>query len=221
MRVTSVNIGQPELLADPFARDGLDRPWRSAIRKRAVPGPVRLTQYGLVGDAVADRRDHGGKDQAILAYAVGHYARWQAELGALEGLGPGGFGENLTVEGTDEAEVRLGDVWAVGDCRLEVSLPRIPCENLAKRFAVRDMVKQVTVSGRIGWYMRVLKEGEVSQGDVIRVIERPHPEWTVAQAFRTLVQPRAPAELKRSLARCPALPDKWRERLNALVPEEA
>ncbi|MGH7586654.1 MAG: MOSC domain-containing protein [Gemmatimonadales bacterium] len=221
MRVTSLNLGQPELLPDPFARDGLDRPWRSAIRKRAVVGPVRVTELGLVGDAVADRRDHGGKDQAMLAYAESHYPRWQAELGALDGLGPGGFGENLTVQGTNEAEVRLGDVWAVGECRLEVSLPRIPCENLAKRFAVRDLVKQVTVSGRIGWYLRVLKEGEVAQGDVIRVIERPHPEWTVAQAFRTLVQPKAPVELKRSLARCPALPDKWSARLNALVPEEA
>ena len=221
MRVTSLNLGQPELLPDPFARDGLNQPWQSAIRKRAVPGPVRLTEYGPVGDAVADRRVHGGKDQAVLAYAESHYARWQAELGVLEGLGPGGFGENLTVQGTDEAEVRLGDIWAVGACRLEVSLPRIPCENLAKRFAVRDMVKRVTVSGRIGWYLRVLREGDVAPGDVIRVLERPHPEWTVAQAFRTLVQPKAPAELKRSLARCPALPGKWRSKLNALVPEEA
>ena len=221
MRVTSLNLGQPELLPDPFPREGRNRPWRSAIRKGPVSGPVRLTEFGLVGDAVADRRDHGGKDQAVLAYAESHYPRWHAELGELEGLGPGGFGENLTVEGTDEAEVRLGDVWAVGECRLEVSLPRIPCENLAKRFAVRDMVKQVTVSGRIGWYLRVLKEGEIAQGDVIRVIERPHPEWTVAQAFRTLVQPRAPAELKRSLARCQALPEKWRNKLNALVPEGA
>ena len=221
MRITSVNVGQPELLPDPFARAGQDRPWRSAIRKRPAQGPVRITEFGLVGDAVTDRRHHGGEHQAVLAYSNGHYSRWRAELGALEELGPGGFGENLTIEGTDETEVRLGDIWALGECRLEVSLPRIPCENLAKRFAVRDLVKQVTATGRTGWYLRVLKAGEVVQGEVIRVVERPHPEWTVAQAFCTLVMPKAPAELKRTLARCPALPDQWRERLHAAFPEEA
>ena len=214
MRLSSLNLGLPELLPDPFAPDGLDRPWRSAIRKRPVPGAVRMTRLGLVGDAVADQRHHGGPDQAVMAYAGDHYARWRAELGDREGFGPGGFGENLTIEGTDEAEVRLGDIWAVGEVRLEVSFPRIPCENLAKRFEVRDMVKRVARSGRPGWYLRVMREGEVRAGDAVALLERPHPEWTVAQAFRVMLDAQAPPELRRGLARCEALPEKWRERLD-------
>ena len=213
MRLSSLNLGQPELLSDPFVSDGLDRPWRSAIRKRPASGAVRLTRLGLEGDAVADQIDHGGPDQAVLAYAGDHYPRWRAELGDREGLGPGGFGENLTVEGADESEVRLGDIWAVGEARLEVSQPRVPCENLARRFGVRDLVKRVVSTGRPGWYLRVLREGEVRTGEPVVLLERPHPEWSVAQAFRVMLDARGPEAPRLGLARCPALPERWRARL--------
>ncbi|HJS48595.1 MAG TPA: MOSC domain-containing protein [Gemmatimonadales bacterium] len=215
MRLSSLNLGLPELLPDPFAPDGLDQPWRSAIRKRPASGAVRLTRLGLEGDAVADQKHHGGPDQAVLAYAGDHYPRWRVELGDREGLVPGGFGENLTVEGGDEADVRLGDIWAVGEARLEVSQPRVPCENLARRFGVRDLVKRVVGTGRPGWYLRVLREGEVRAGEPVVLLERPHPEWSVAHAFRVMLDARGPKELRLGLARCPALPTRWRRRLGA------
>jgi MOSC domain-containing protein YiiM len=162
---------------------------------------------------VADTKDHGGPDQAVLAYAGSHYPAWVLELGPHEGLVPGGFGENLTVAGTDETSVCLGDTWALGGARLEVSLPRIPCETLARRFQVRDMVKRVAQSGRTGWYLRVLAEGPVAMGVPVEILARPHPEWTVADAFRLMLDAHAPAARREELGRCPALPGRWRERL--------
>jgi MOSC domain-containing protein YiiM len=101
----------------------------------------------------------------------------------------------------------------MGDAKLEVSLPRMPCETLARHFAIRDFVRRVARSGRTGWYLRVLREGAVQAGAPVTLLERPHPEWTVAQAFQLMLDARAPEELRLGLSRCPALPEKWRLRL--------
>jgi MOSC domain-containing protein YiiM len=213
MRLDSLNLGQPELLPDPFAREGGSPTHRTAIRKRPAEGPVPLGWLGLEGDDVADHRHHGGPDQAVLAYAGSHHGAWRAELGGHPALVPGGFGENFTVVGTDETEVCLGDVWEVGGARLEVSVPRMPCGTLARHFAIRDFVRRVARCGRTGWYLRVLREGPVEAGAPVALIERPSPEWTVAQALRVMLDARAPEELRRGLASCPALPEKSRRRL--------
>jgi MOSC domain-containing protein YiiM len=213
MRLLSLNLGHPEVLPDPFAREGGEPTHRTAIRKRPAIGPVALGRLGLEGDEVADHKHHGGPHQAVLAYAAGHYDAWRAELGDHPALLPGGFGENLTVEGTDESEACLGDVWGMGDAKLEVSLPRMPCETLARHFAIRDFVRRVARSGRTGWYLRVLREGAVQAGAPVTLLERPHPEWTVAQASQLMLDARAPEELRLGLSRCPALPEKWRLRL--------
>jgi len=215
MRLLSLNLGQPELLPDPFAREGGSPIHRTAIRKRPAEGPVRLGRLGLEGDDVADHKHHGGPDQAVLAYAGSHYGTWRAELGEHPALAPGGFGENLTVAGTDETVVCLGDVWEVGGARLEVSLPRMPCATLARHFAIRDFVKRVAQCGRTGWYLRVLREGSVEADAPVTLLERPFPAWTVAQAFQVMLDARAPEELRRGLASCPALPEKSRLRLAA------
>jgi MOSC domain-containing protein YiiM len=213
VRLASVNLGQPELLPDPFTREGGEATHRTAIRKRPATGPVRLARLGLDGDQVADLKHHGGLDQAVLAYAGAHYARWRPELGEHPRLEPGGFGENLTVEGTDETVACVGDQWAIGEARLEVSLPRMPCETLARHFAIRDFVRQVARSGRTGWYLRVLREGVVRAGTVIELVDRPHPQWTVVEAFRVMLDAHAPGELRHALAQCPALAPSWRARL--------
>ncbi|HSE28844.1 MAG TPA: MOSC domain-containing protein [Gemmatimonadales bacterium] len=213
MSLLSLNLGQPELLPDPFAREGGEPTHRTAIRKRPAEGPVWLGRLGLAGDEVADHRHHGGPDQAVLAYAGVHYATWRAELGDHPVLLPGGFGENLTVEGTDETTACLGDVWEIGGARLEVSLPRMPCETLARRFGIRDFVKRVARCGRTGWYLRVLREGLVEAGTPVTLLERPFPAWTVVQAFRVMLDARAPEGLRRELASCPALAEKTRRRL--------
>ncbi|HLL51562.1 MAG TPA: MOSC domain-containing protein, partial [Thermomicrobiales bacterium] len=54
---------------------------------------------------------------------------WNEELGT--DFGPGTFGENLSTAGWLEDEVRIGDIWAWGDARLQVSQPRSPCYKLA------------------------------------------------------------------------------------------
>ena len=85
---------------------------------------------------------------------------WREEL-SLPEMGPGGFGENFTVSGQDEATVFIGDVYEVGEAVVQVSQPRGPCANISRRWERPDLVRRVEESGRHGWYLRVLQEGVV------------------------------------------------------------
>ncbi|MCA9268273.1 MAG: hypothetical protein KDA41_07370, partial [Planctomycetales bacterium] len=53
---------------------------QTAIFKRPVEGPVQATKTGLIGDAQADLRYHGGADKAVYAFSHETYAHWRREL---------------------------------------------------------------------------------------------------------------------------------------------
>src|SRR4051812_20506833 len=106
-KLVSIQVGLPKRMGTPNAPDPMDRPWYSAFYKDPVAGPVRLHSRGLVGDGQADRRIHGLPEMAALCYAAAHYDLWRAELDRPE-IGPGGFGENLTLAGADETTVCIG-----------------------------------------------------------------------------------------------------------------
>jgi MOSC domain-containing protein YiiM len=213
MHLISILIGTPRTVGIPGAENRMEREFTSAIWKSPVSGQVHLGALGLVGDAVADTHVHGGPDQAVLMYAAAHYPRWVQELGrAVE---PGAFGENLLVDGLDENTVCIGDVYEIGDVRLQVSHPRQPCATLARRHQIPEMVAIVRSNGRSGWYLRVLVEGPVEAGHLVERLDRFNPEWTVRRAARAmLTRQQNPAEAA-ALAQCRGLSVEWRDRLLA------
>jgi MOSC domain-containing protein YiiM len=152
---------------------------RTAIDKRPVPGGAMLRTRGFDGDACAQEY-HGTPDQAVLLFAASHYPAMSARLGRT--LPPGSFGENLTVEGTDESEVSIGDVVRVGEATIQVTAPRAPCGTLGRHLGDLCMVKEVATPHRAGWYARVLEEGVVRPGDAVTLASRPDPPFSVARA---------------------------------------
>jgi MOSC domain-containing protein YiiM len=190
----------------------MDKPWRSAIFKSPVAGPVALIAMGLEGDAQADRRHHGGLDMAVLACSADRLAAWREELDR-DDIGPGAFGENLTVAGLDEATVCIGDRFAIGPARLEVSQPRVPCWKLDRRWRMTDLSARVDAKIAGGWYLRVLEEGRIEAGMAVKLIERPHPEWTVARAYAMRRAKGRDLEAAARLAAVAALAPQWRESL--------
>ncbi len=159
-RVVSVNVGTP-----------VDVPWagavgRTAIRKQPTTGPVRVHALGLEGDEVADKRDHGGIDQAVYAFAQEDLDYWTEELG--ERVPPALFGENLTTSGIDVNEAQLGEQWRIGPVLLQVSSVRIPCSTFQNHLALEGFdetgwVKRFTAQRRPGPYLRVVEEGTLSR----------------------------------------------------------
>lgn len=208
----SVNVGRPATRGIAGAADPMDRPWTSGIFKEAVAGPVWLGRTNLAGDGQGDLKNHGGPDKAVNAYPADHYPGWRAELG-LANFTPGAFGENFTIAGLTEESACIGDIWAIGEARLQISQPRQPCWKLARRWRLRDLAARVERSGWTGWYFRVLAEGIVEAGLPLVLVERPCPRWTVAVANDLMTGRSKDRAALAALATCSPLAAGWRETL--------
>ncbi|CBL46077.1 Conserved hypothetical protein [gamma proteobacterium HdN1] len=197
--------------ARPYTRPGS----LSGIDKRVRHGAVIVSALGFEGDEQGDLRVHGGVDKAVHCYAWAQYEPWREELAgnalAMALLAqPGAFGENLSVDGMDEHDICLADQWQIGSARFEISQGRQPCWKLNDRFHVPDMALRVQSSLRTGWYLRVLQEGSVQAGDVIRRIARPYPEWTIAALLRVIAEGNCTPQIMDSILALP-LPPSWRK----------
>lgn len=215
--VVSVRVGSIRTHARPAWDEVRSRPWSTAFWKDEVAGPVRVGTLGLAGDQQADTANHGGPEMALLMYADSHYPSWRA-LAGLEAMGPGGFGENLTVSDVDETRLCVGDVLEVGGARLQIASPRGPCADISRRWNAEWLLKRVLAQRRTGWYLRVQTEGPVTHGDDVRLASRPHPGWTVDRVLRLRYEPpRSPADLAEAAALAGLAPE-WRARFAKLMP---
>jgi MOSC domain-containing protein YiiM len=103
-------------------------------------------------------------------------------------LSYGIFGENFTTEGLDERSVHIGDQFRIGGAVVEVTQPRLPCYKLGIRFGRSDMPRRFHTSGRCGFYLAVLREGEVGAGDVWERIARNEQQVSVSERYRQYFQ---------------------------------
>src|SRR2546427_11592991 len=97
------------------------------------------------------------------------------------------FGENFTTEGLLERSVHIGDRLRAGSAEFIVTQPRMPCFKLGIRFGRPDMVKRFQHSGRTGFYLAVLQEGDVDAGDSHELTARDTHRVTledIADLFR-------------------------------------
>ncbi len=174
--VLAVSVGKPR----DFEYQG--RAARSAIWKTPVSGRVPVHGVNLEGDDQADREGHGGPHKAVYAYSIEDYRWWEAQLD--RSLEHAEFGENLTTEGVDVTGAVVGERWQIGSVVLEVSEPRVPCWRLGVRMEDKLFPKRFTQAGRPGTYFRIVEEGDLGQGDEIRILERPDHGVTVGEVFR-------------------------------------
>jgi MOSC domain-containing protein YiiM len=198
-QVASVNVGRPRTVA-----------WRgrevtTAIWKAPVAGRVPVRGVNVAGDDQADRRVHGGPDKSLYAYGLDDYRWWEATLGRP--VGPGAFGDNLTVAGLDPSAALVGERWAVGSTVVEVTAPRIPCFKLGIRMGDDSFPRRFAAALRPGTYLAIVQEGEIGAGDPIEVVHRPGHEVTVRTVARAYHGER---DLVRDLLDAPELPAGWR-----------
>jgi MOSC domain-containing protein YiiM len=206
--VQTIQVGTPRRYALPEADGERKRSGRTSFVREPSPERRWLATTHLAGNAQADRRNHGSPNQAVLLYAATHYPLWRQELGRPE-IGPGGLGENFTVDGLDETTACIGDVYAVGDARIQVTGPRYPCVKISRRWGIPTLTARVAETGRTGWYCRVLQEGWVEPGSPLELMDRPYPDVTVAIINDFGHGRNHDAAAARELAACPLLPEWW------------
>lgn len=161
MQVTSINIGQKRT-----QQNGLEIE-TTGIYKFASNEPVRITSKGIEEDFIANRKNHGGPDQAVYVYGAPDYEWWSGELAGEQSAGT--FGENLTISELESSQVNIGDRLFISGVILEVTAPRIPCGTLAARMNDPHFVKRFRYAERPGFYCRVLQEGSVKAGDAVKI----------------------------------------------------
>jgi MOSC domain-containing protein YiiM len=211
VRLASVNTGLPREV------EWHGRIVTTGIFKEPVRGRVALRKLNLDGDRQADLTVHGGAFKAVYCYSLAHYDYWKKELPGRE-LPMGMFGENFTVDGgkdeTPEETVHLGDRFSVGTAEVVVTQPRLPCYKLGIRFGSDDMVKRFLASGRTGFYVAVVREGEVGLGDEMKVIGRGAEGVAVSEITRLYVAKTFGETEIRAVRRAlevKELPESWKE----------
>ncbi|MFF4244717.1 MOSC domain-containing protein [Streptomyces sp. NPDC001822] len=209
-RLVSINVGMPA-----------DVPWRgrtvhTGVYKRPVSGPRMVRRLNIDGDGQGDLGGHGGEERAVLVYQVASYDFWKRQLGRGD-LDAGGFGENLTVEGLPDDQVCVGDRYRIGEALFEVTQPRVTCYRVGLRVGEPRMAALLVAHRRPGFYMRVLREGEIEAGqEIVKVA--PGPErMTIEEIDGVLYLPGHTREQVERALRIPALSPGWQGSMRALL----
>jgi MOSC domain-containing protein YiiM len=203
LRLLSLNVGLPRQVR--FQGELVT----TGIFKKPVQGSVRLRKLNLEGDKQADLKVHGGVDKAVYAYAGEHYDYWRQELPDMS-LPWGMFGENFTTEGMFEESVNIGDQFKVGTANLIATQPRMPCYKLGVKFGSMDMIKRFLASGLTGVYFKVMKEGELEQGDEIKLIKKAENSVTVKDIVRIYTIDKDDIQTIERAIKIKDLPNGWR-----------
>jgi ferredoxin-NADP reductase/MOSC domain-containing protein YiiM/ferredoxin len=208
--LVSVNVGLPRNVA-----------WRgrtvhTGVWKQPVDGPRRVRRDNLDGDGQGDLAGHGGEQRAVLVYQLDSYRHWSAEL-SRDDLGAGAFGENFTVDGLPDDEVRIGDRYRIGTALFEVTQPRVTCYRVGMRLAEPRIPALLVAHHRPGFYLRVVEEGEVAAGDAIDRVAAGPDGLTVAEVDSLLYLPGHSRALLARAVKAPALSPGWRSSFEEML----
>ena len=212
-RLLSVNVGLPR-----------DVPWngktvRTSVWKSPVDGRRMVRKLDIDGDAQADLAGHGGEHRAVFVYQMDSYHYWERLLGRND-FTFGQFGENFTVEGLPDSEVRIGDRYRIGDAIFEVTQPRVTCYRVGIRMNEPRMPALLVAHHRPGFYFRVLQEGEVGAGDdIIKIIDGPE-RMSVADVDALLYLPGHSGEQLQRVLQIPALSKGWQGSFQAMLQQD-
>ena len=204
MKLISVNVSQPKAVLHNGKRI------KTGIFKEPVSGRTMMRRLNIDGDGQGDPTVHGGVDKAVYVYTIEHYEYWKRQL-ARDDFTHGQFGENLTVEGMLEDTVHIGDVFRIGEAVVEVSQPRVPCFKLGIKMGNPRIVKPFLDSTRVGFYVRVLEEGEVGAGDAIERISVGDGGMTVKEIVHLRHFDNANTTGAEKAANLSALTPSWRD----------
>jgi MOSC domain-containing protein YiiM len=209
-KLISLQVGLPRTIT----RNGQEV--TTGIYKAPIKRRIQLHWLNLEGDRQADLSVHGGQDKTVYAYPSEHYLFWKKELSNSD-LPWGAFGENFTTEGLLEDAVCIGDRFTIGTAEAVVTQPRIPCFKLNMKFDSDIMAKRFLASRRTGFYLRVLREGEVGPGDKITLVHRDENGVSISDALRIYLHDPGASELLQRALRVEYLSAAWREEFRQLI----
>lgn len=131
---------------------------KKGTQKKTVPNALLRTDWGIEGDAHA-----GNWHRQVSLLALEKIEEFRARGAAVD---YGAFGENLVVEGFDLKNIPAGTRFEIGEAVLELTQIGKECHSHCAIYkAVGDCIMP-----REGVFTKVIKGGEISPGDEIRML---------------------------------------------------
>ncbi|MDY7396539.1 MOSC domain-containing protein [Aureibaculum sp. 2210JD6-5] len=178
MKIISLNIGERRTV------QWRKKTFETGIFKYPVNHPIYLDIEKVKNDTIADRKHHGGIEQAVYAYGKNHYQYFKQLHPDLDWQ-YGMFGENITLSHLEETEIHVGEVYQLGEAKIQVTKSRQPCYKLGIRFNDQSIVKQFWNSTKCGVYFKVLQKGNVTVGDKLILLETAFENPTIAEVYHS------------------------------------
>ena len=210
MKVISTNIGAKTKIF----WNGEEQ--TTGIYKYPTKTAIRLEKEAVATDVVADRRVHGGIFKACYLFSSAQYPYWKEKYPHLD-WDWGMFGENLTMEGLDEAKLKIGSIYQLGTAKVQITQPREPCYKLGIRFGDQKILGEFVAHGYPGTYVKVLTEGEVTVGDTMELLQESENPLTIQQFYHLLFSRKKDPQQVRWAIENEALPERKRERLRKFL----
>ncbi len=214
MKVLSTNIGQPTNIHWKGKEE------QTGIYKYPSDEPIFLGSTDVAKDTVTDRIHHGGIFKACYIFSADHYPYWKKHYPALS-WDWGMFGENVTIEGMDDSQLKIGSVYQLGQAVVQITIPREPCYKLGIRFNNQNIVAQFVEHGNPGSYVRILEQGAVTKGDPFVLVQDSAHSLTIADFYRLLYSKEKDPHLLQMVLELDAIPPKTRNKLSAFIKKRA
>lgn len=206
MKIDAVCLGPAAVIDGKKAKTG--------IVKHPQGGTVIVDAAGLAGDAVCNRKYHGGPDQAVYGLGSLDLAAWADEL--VHGIEPGLFGENIVISQIDSRIIAVGDRFETESVTLEVTSTRIPCSTLSLRLNDPGFARRFRRVARPGFYCRVLRPGTLGIGDAVTYHAFQEPRITMPDMLGASVKNLS--EEERARYRAAPISERVRAQLDARAP---
>lgn len=189
---------------------------QTGIFKYEVEMPIFLGLEDVAEDHVIDRRYHGGEEKACYLYSADHYPFWKQKYPQVKWEW-GMFGENLTVSGLQESEIRIGDRFQIGEAIVQVTQPRQPCFKLGIRLGTQKAVNEFWNASFPGIYVRILQSGHVEKGDHFTLMESNPDSFSVAQVYSLFRKNQNDVDLLKKAIADPLLAQSCRKDLQKML----
>nr|WP_100643991.1 MOSC domain-containing protein [Alteromonas facilis] len=182
-----------------------------------VKAPVeKLTVFfdGTEEDEQGNKKLHGGKEKVLHQYAPSNYAIFQQHFpDNSQQFVPGSIGENISVKDMNDNNVRIGDIYTMGEATIQVGSPRVPCNKISQRFGINNLDRFVNQHNICGWYYRVLNPGVIRVGDSVTLESSSSNAMTIAEFMQCVNNKHASESQLRQAAEQVALDPEWQVRL--------
>lgn len=210
MKIISTNIAKPQFVTINGEQQ------QTGIFKKPTNQAIYLDKEEVKGDEISNRQVHGGEFKACYLFSADHYPYW-------ENLYPnfdwhyGMLGENLTVEGLDETQLHVGDIYKLGSALIQVTQPREPCTTFAAKMGTTDIMAQFIAHGKPGTYVRILQQGYVNVSDTMELVEKAKNSVSIANFFKLLFEREKNQEHLKRIVESESIPLKKRKKLARLL----